>query len=641
MVPKLRIVLLALLIAAMYALCLRFGFPGYLGPLAPFHGDFYDYTGMAEVSWARAAHYPRPVTFLLFKLFGAMGVKGLMAAGIAVALLDVLLVLSYATRITPVTKHLNWVAAILYLDLVFIHPRFYIEHRHDMPAMFSLLFGMLALHCWLSWLKNSSVGALLVCPVCVLAFAFSKEAFFVSIFALIAPLLALYGRRWQTIGFSLFCGVAEVSAILYSRSLASPFVDPSATAAASYHIDAHPGSVLRVFAIYGMALFSFSMVVFIALGMAQAVSARRNRLVMTAYIAAGLGALLPISLLPNHIFREYAWLAVPFVLIPVALLEVPEMVSAQRRVAVIFVVSLLLNFYGDHTRGVFRATEMRWYLEQEQIGRNLLASLHTAAPEVARARRIVVAGLENPFVPWASDTYTTWRFGNDRFWSVVTPRDKPDWKSSRNVAFLPASKIDLAQADLFLIYRPDGSLDEMPPGDNARSLIHSAADLIPELRGIKPASEIGSRTELAVDRVRFERWSLFAEARPYFERGIELGDPEAAYGLQQMNALAAKMEARTIPATMVIVPATTVTPDHSGLAVVRIEWRVADGTPVELHVESCNGPLLANAAGSGSAETGKWVRDQMKFYLQDVSGGKALSAANTLATATASVKIER
>ena len=35
----------------------------------------------------------------------------------------------------------------------------------------------------------------------------------------------------------------------------------------------------------------------------------------------------------------------------------------------------------------------------------------------------------------------------------------------------------------------------------------------------------------------------------------------------------------------------------------------------------------------GSAMTGTWVAEGMTFYLQDVTGGKALTAANTLATA--------
>ena len=630
--------LLALLVAAAYCLCLRFALPGYFGPLAPFHGDFYDYTGMAGVPWPQAIRYPRPVTFTLFKIIGGWGVRGSMAIGVAVALLDVFLVLLYATRITTVNRRMPWVGAVLYCALIFTHPQFYIEHRHDMPAMFSLLFGMLALHCWLSWLKHSSAIALLLCPLCIFGFAFSKEAFFVSAFALAAPLLMLYGKRLQTIGFILFCGIAEVAAILYSRSLASPFVDPTAAAAATYHIDASPGSVIRVLAIYGLALFCWPMAALIALGLVQVFPWKRNGLAMTAFLAAGLAALLPISLLPNHVFREYAWLAVPFVLVPVAFLEVPKTLSRQRQAAAAVVVVALFAGYEVHSRRAFRSTEIQWYLDQEKIGRNVLASFRTAAPEIDRARRIAVAGLDTPFPPWAADSYTAWKFGTNRFWSVAVSQNKANFRNSRNVEFLPAAKIDLAQTDLLLIYHADGALDRALTREQARTQIQTQAGLIPELRGIKPASKIDDRAELARDGTRYAHWYLFADARPYFERGVDLGDPQAAFALKQMEEVSSKMAAQAIPSSMEIVPATAVTPDGSGLAVVNLKWKVADGMPVELHVGACDGPLLATAQGPGTAETGKWVRDEMTFYLQDVSGGKALSAANTLVKATAHVR---
>ncbi len=61
----------------------------------------------------------------------------------------------------------------------------------------------------------------------------------------------------------------------------------------------------------------------------------------------------------------------------------------------------------------------------------------------------------------------------------------------------------------------------------------------------------------------------------------------------------------------------------------KINW-IASGD-AEVRVGSPDGPLLASGA-RGSVETGLWVADGMTFYLQDVSGGKALTAENTLAT---------
>ena len=63
-----------------------------------------------------------------------------------------------------------------------------------------------------------------------------------------------------------------------------------------------------------------------------------------------------------------------------------------------------------------------------------------------------------------------------------------------------------------------------------------------------------------------------------------------------------------------------------------ITWSAPQATRVELHVGSPTGTLFASGGSSGSAPTGPWVTDGMTFYLQDTTGGKVLTAANTLAT---------
>lgn len=63
-----------------------------------------------------------------------------------------------------------------------------------------------------------------------------------------------------------------------------------------------------------------------------------------------------------------------------------------------------------------------------------------------------------------------------------------------------------------------------------------------------------------------------------------------------------------------------------------ISWNAPNASYIEIHVGSPNGPLLAYGGNHGSAQTGPWVTDGMTFYLQDVTGGKPLSANNTLAT---------
>ncbi|MDQ2711007.1 MAG: hypothetical protein M3Y24_02030 [Acidobacteriota bacterium] len=52
---------------------------------------------------------------------------------------------------------------------------------------------------------------------------------------------------------------------------------------------------------------------------------------------------------------------------------------------------------------------------------------------------------------------------------------------------------------------------------------------------------------------------------------------------------------------------------------------------VEVRVGSPSGALFALGTASGSAATGAWVSDGLMLFLQDVTGGKALTSINTLA----------
>ena len=68
----------------------------------------------------------------------------------------------------------------------------------------------------------------------------------------------------------------------------------------------------------------------------------------------------------------------------------------------------------------------------------------------------------------------------------------------------------------------------------------------------------------------------------------------------------------------------------SGRGVTTISWNAGSSTSIEIHVGSPTGTLFVSGGTQGSAQTGEWVVNGLTFYLQDVSGGKPLTAANTL-----------
>jgi cytochrome c551/c552 len=65
-----------------------------------------------------------------------------------------------------------------------------------------------------------------------------------------------------------------------------------------------------------------------------------------------------------------------------------------------------------------------------------------------------------------------------------------------------------------------------------------------------------------------------------------------------------------------------------------LTWSAPGSQVIEIHIGAVDGPLFTQEGNRGSVQTGPWVSDGMVFYLQDVSGGKPLTADYTLATVT-------
>jgi len=63
-----------------------------------------------------------------------------------------------------------------------------------------------------------------------------------------------------------------------------------------------------------------------------------------------------------------------------------------------------------------------------------------------------------------------------------------------------------------------------------------------------------------------------------------------------------------------------------------IYWNAQSAQKIEIRIGRPDGVLFARGDNRGSAQTGLWVAEGAIFFLQDVTGGKALTAANTLAT---------
>jgi hypothetical protein len=69
-----------------------------------------------------------------------------------------------------------------------------------------------------------------------------------------------------------------------------------------------------------------------------------------------------------------------------------------------------------------------------------------------------------------------------------------------------------------------------------------------------------------------------------------------------------------------------------------LTWNAPNAQVVQILIGGPNGVLFAESGPMGSMETGAWVTAGTTFYLQDVTNGKPLTAANTVATVTVQVQ---
>ena len=104
--------------------------------------------------------------------------------------------------------------------------------------------------------------------------------------------------------------------------------------------------------------------------------------------------------------------------------------------------------------------------------------------------------------------------------------------------------------------------------------------------------------------------------------------------LTSANTLATvTLTAATPPSGWITANPNPFPPDPQGVGETTITWSSAGTTRVEVHVGAPNGSMLSRSdSGTFSVATGHWVRSGTGFYLQNVSNGQPLTAANTLAT---------
>jgi hypothetical protein len=76
------------------------------------------------------------------------------------------------------------------------------------------------------------------------------------------------------------------------------------------------------------------------------------------------------------------------------------------------------------------------------------------------------------------------------------------------------------------------------------------------------------------------------------------------------------------------------TTNLSGAPTTTITWHIPGATRVAIHVDAANGTLWTYGPSIGSAETGPWIHNGLRLYLQDISRGEPGRTAAVLTIAT-------
>ncbi len=627
----------ALTAAALYWVCLRYLFPGYFAPLSAFHGDFYEYASLREKTLWQILHYPRPAAYLVMKLLGFGGIHSEMAGGICIALIGIWLTVLLARTLAG---SLHWsllLAVAIYCALLFAQPDFYFEHRHDLPAEASYLFLICALLCWTRFLSNRQIFCAASTAAASVLFVFSKETFFVSSLLLLAGFAFVDRKntRWHA-GFLVSLAALEAAAFLWTAHLHGPFVNPNAAPDNTYRIDLSPASLARTFWFYLSHLFTPFL--FAALAWALFLLRRQKRLLFLgiAFAAAGLAALAPNAVLPNHTTEEYAWIGAPLMLAPI-LLAAGEAIWPGA--VVLLVLTALTLFIPSSYPAGYNSPELTYSLTQDKVG-ELIARSVAKLHSIPQGSRVLVVGLDSVYVPFYTEGFMRSEYGEHISWTLLTGPATPPRRANRVTRIATLDNISLDSFDWLVSYEPDGYLKSIRPVNTISAAERAQAFLL------VPALRLPARLVLAEPRQNYRKfiaagicldWGLLDLARSYLDSAIQNGaasDPTASELTSRLEKELRQQRTAAYSATLLANPARPVDSDGSGLAEIELTWTVSPARACQVRVGAPDGKLFAVAFGPGSAKTEKWVRNGMKFYLQDVSAGRSLTHENTLAEVT-------
>ncbi|HEX4231619.1 MAG TPA: hypothetical protein VHZ07_23320 [Bryobacteraceae bacterium] len=449
MTAERKSVLQAALIAPVaYWLCLRFLFPGYFHPLFPPHSDLCMPAGLRIRPIAEIFTYPRPASFLFWLSFGWMGVHASILIGIlmigAGLLCTIWLVQAWTKRSA------SPLAIACYAVILFAQPQFYFQHRQDLSSSQSFITCLLAVEFWRRWVNDRKGRDYFVFAGCLALTVLTKETYAGSLAILLCSVVFTLEKpnvRQVIAGLAgsllVVAGCEAINLRGYNQ-----WVLPLLGKDRTYHAT----SDVRLIAKTALGFLSDSLtwpailILLLVLGLLW--RERRVLVVAISLIAAGVAAILPNSLLPNHAIALYAWSAVPLLFAP--LLILPRRWLAMAPLLVLTCLWVWTN------RTVYRSAGEQWAVAQEKVNERVLESFAEIKRSDNGAGRLLVSGLTAPLSPWGYEDFVRVALGNHK-WTVLVPAESAD-RTGKYVSAKHVAEVNPANYDGVVEYGRDGTV---------------------------------------------------------------------------------------------------------------------------------------------------------------------------------------
>ena len=466
-----RFLLILALGALVWALLLRFFFPGYLDPFVPFHIDHYIYLGDSGQGYGLGRYirtYPRPLGNVLFDLLGRLGIRGMLVPVFLLTLVNAGLLITYLERLTH--RAISFLAIGFFFVLVFGNPESYASVKEDILAVVCLFCMLVIFHLWQNYVISGKAGNLAAAIILAILASYVKETYFAAL-VLFFVLQALFQRakRKAAVAMAVVNAVIAAVSLAYNAHLAT-FINPHAGPRDPYYQDWHPLSILHGLAHLLQWLIFPVPAILVIVSLVVLARDKRYRALVIALVSLVfvIVILLPNSLLRNHWEDQYAWLGAVFFFAPVLLAEsvLPRTRhAAAAAIAGIVVVSLLtLNEDRKDIRGM-----AGWLRGQEELQQNLIEALPTIKANAKSGEHELVLGLTLPFNPFRVPGFVRKYFGPNTAWTVVLPDEFP-LRSDLTTEMVHRAGLNPAPYDHVFVFTPEAHLTRIYGKQDAEAL---------------------------------------------------------------------------------------------------------------------------------------------------------------------------